>query len=476
MRIETTILKSLISNESFGRKVLPYLQPTYFTGADSKLFSHINDFYLKYNEPPTVEALSVEVNEAKNYSEFEYKEAQESLQALAVVVDKPPAEQWLIDATEKFCQDQAINNALSKAIAIRNGEDKIHGRGAIPTILADALAVCFDPDIGHDFIDNAEERWAYYHAPKRKITCDLSMLNTITNGGISPKTLNIVMAGTGVGKSIFLCHMAAAYMAQGLNVLYVTLEMSEEELAKRIDANLLDLDIDDLLVLPKADYDRRIGKLKDRIKTGKLIIKEYPTAGASTLHIKQLLNELNLKKNFKPDVIMIDYLNIMLSSRIRSGTVGMYQYVKSITEEVRGLAVEFNVPVWSATQVNRTGFGDSDPEMDATSESFGLPMTADLLLCLIGSEALAALEQIMCKQLKNRYRDENRDKRFILGLNKNKMRFSDVKDKDDLKRGTQEIVRSESGGREEIPWEEMNKRLESKGMKTLTNRSAEFKY
>jgi archaellum biogenesis ATPase FlaH len=471
LRIETTILKSLVSNEGYGRKVLPYLHNHYFDGIEGTLYDLISSHYVKYNEAPTIEALGVEVNELTSLKEGEFKQAKDVLDGLNAKVDRPPAEQWLLDATEKFCQDKALRNALSRSIAIMEGEDKTHDKGAIPTILSDALSVCFDPDVGHDYLDDADKRWEHYHAPQRKIKCDLDMLNQVTNGGAGQKTLNVVMAGTGVGKSIFLCHLAASYLAQGLNVLYVTLEMAEQELAKRIDANLLDLNIDDLMLIPQADYQRRIGKLKDRCKSGKLIIKEYPTAGASTLHIKQCINELSLKKNFKPDVIIIDYLNIMLSSRIRSGSVGMYQYVKSITEEVRGLAVEFKVPVWSATQVNRTGFGNNDPEMDATSESFGLPMTVDLLLCLIGSEELAALQQIMVKQLKNRYRDENKDRRFVLGLDKDKMRFSDVRDPAERQRGERQIVNHDTGEITDTPWEEPNRMREK-----LTSRSSQFTY
>jgi archaellum biogenesis ATPase FlaH len=460
MKIETTILKALIKHEPFSRRVLPFLKKEYFQGTDAKLFEYIQSYYGAYNEPPSLESLSVDVNKASNYSEDEMKEANGIITSFNTFGDVIPKEDWLLDTTEKFCQDRAIYLAMSKSIGIMDGRDKQHDRGAIPALLSEALSVCFDPNVGHDYFEDADKQWEYYHNPVSKIPFDLEMLNKITKGGVSKKTLNMIMAGTGVGKSIFLCHLAAAYLAQGLNVLYVTLEMSENELRKRIDANLFNLNIDDVLVLPKADYERRVSRVKERTKSGKLIIKEYPTTGASVLHIKALLNELDLKKHFKPDVVIIDYINIMASSRLRSGAVNMYQYVKAITEEVRGLAVEFKIPVWSATQVNRTGFGDSDPEMDATSESFGLPMTVDLLLCLIGSEALAALQQIMVKQLKNRYRDENKDRRFVLGLDKDKMRFSDVIDNHDQQQARQIIQRTEAGerGYEEVPWEEFQER------------------
>jgi len=454
--------------------VLPFLKKEYFKGTDEKLFGHIAEFYGKYNGPPSLEVLLVDISKSNNMLDSEVKEATDIVNEFKTSdsVDLNTSQEWLIDTTEKFCQEKALYNAISKSIEIMDGRSKLHSKGAIPSLLSEALAVCFDPDVGHDYLEDADKRYAYYHNPVRKIPFDLTMMNTITNGGVSPKTLNIVMAGTGIGKTIFLCHLAAAYLSQCKNVLYITLEMGEEELAKRVDANLLNLDIDDLLVLPQADYDRRIGKLKENIKTGKLIFKEFPTAGASVLHIESVLNELHLKKSFKPDIIIIDYLNIMLSSRIKSGTTGMYQYVKSITEEVRGLGVKYDVPVWSATQVNRTGFGDSDPDMDATSESFGLPMTADLLVVLISSDELASLQQIMVKQLKNRYRDVNKDRRFVLGLDKDKMQFSDA-DEDDIKKDTGGVpmVYSQTGEREELPWEEYRERVEK-----ITNKTSKFTY
>jgi archaellum biogenesis ATPase FlaH len=466
MRVETTILKTLVENEQYGRKVLPFLKKDYFVGTEAKLYEHISDFYLKYNGPPSLEVLSVEVNKSRKFTEEEVKEANEAIVTFRANVGANTKEQWLIDTTEKFCQEKAIYNAITRSILIMDGKDKLVDKGAIPTLLQEALSVCFDPNIGHDYIDDADERYAYYHNPVRKVPFDLDMMNKITNGGVSPKTLNIVMAGTGVGKTIWLCHLAAAYMAMGKSVLYVTLEMSEHEISKRIDANLLNLNMEDVVLVSKAEFDNRIGKLKAKIKTGKLKVKEYPTAGASVLHVKHVLNELLLKKNFKPDVIIIDYLNIMLSSRVKGGTVNMYSYVKSITEEVRGIAVEYDVPVWSATQVNRSGFSDSDPDMDATSESFGLPMTADLLFVLLQSEALVALGQIMVKQLKNRYRDVNKDKRFTLELDKDKMRFADCTPNNQPQ--VNQIVNGPThdpvtGERlyEELPWEEVKDKLGS---------------
>jgi replicative DNA helicase len=478
MRLETTILKALVKNEEFGRKVLPFLKKDYFVGTDSKLFDQISSHYLQYNGPPSTEVLSVDAQSSTKLTDGELKEIKESIAELKTPLDANTKLEWLLDKTEKFCQEKALYNAIAKSINVMDGKDKTLEKGAIPTLLSEALAVCFDPHVGHDYFDDAEARHAYYHSPVSKIPFDLEMLNTITKGGVSKKTLNVVMAGTGVGKSIFLCHLAAAYLAQGKNVLYISMEMREEELAKRIDANLFNLKIDDMLVLPMADYMRRIKAVRSRCATGNLKIKEFPTAGASVVHFEHVLNELHLKSGFKPDVILVDYLNIMMSSRIKSGTVNMYNYVKSITEEVRGLAVKYDVPIWSATQVNRTGFGDSDPEMDATSESFGLPMTVDLLLVLISSEALASLQQIMVKQLKNRYRDENKDRRFVLGLDKDKMQFSDA-DPDDAAQATggqkqgNGIVYSETGQREELPWEEFKERRDKLA---ATQKAAEFKY
>jgi archaellum biogenesis ATPase FlaH len=478
MRVETIILKHLISNDVYARRVLPFLKGEYFTSSEKKLYQQIAGFYLRYNAPPSLEALSIEISQRKDVSETEHKEVTDIINSF-----KGPQEtskqEWLLDATEKFCQEKALYNAISKSIMIMDGKDKTQEKTAIPSLLQEALAVCFDPSVGHDYFEDFGLAWEYYHNPIRKVPFDIAMFNTITNGGVSPKTLNIVMAGTGIGKSIWLCHLAAAYIAQGKSVLYVTLEMAEMELRKRIDANLFNLNIDDMLHLPRADYERRVNKLKENFKGGNLIIKEFPTAGASVLHIENLLNELQLKKNFKPDVIMVDYLNIMLSSRVKSGTTGMYQYVKCITEEVRGLAVKYNVPVWSATQVNRSGFGDSDPDMDATSESFGLPMTADLLFVLVSNEQLASLQQIMVKQLKNRYRDENKDRRFVVGLNKDKMQFSDA-DEGDKNQSQQIILKSETGEREELPWEEYRDRMESamaaRGNTKRPEKASDFKY
>jgi archaellum biogenesis ATPase FlaH len=337
-----------------------------------------------------------------------------------------PNQEWLIDKTEKFCQEKAIYNAVRNSITILEGKDKTNDKGSIPKLLSDALAVSFDNSIGHDYLENSDERYEFYHRKEERIPFDLEFFNKITKGGLPAKTLNIALAGTGVGKSLFMCHVAAGCMSQGKNVLYITLEMAEEKIAERIDANLLNVSIDNLMELPKDIYDKKVKRVKE-MTTGKLIIKEYPTASASAIHFRTLLNELNLKRNFVPDIIFIDYLNICCSSRIKAGAnVNSYTYVKSIAEELRGLAVEFGVPIVSATQTTRSGYTNSDPGLEDTSESFGLPATADLMFALISSEELEALNQIMVKQLKNRYSDPTTHKRFVLGIDRSKMKLYDV--------------------------------------------------
>jgi archaellum biogenesis ATPase FlaH len=334
--------------------------------------------------------------------------------------------QWLVDKTEKFCQEKAIYNAVLGSISILDGKDKVHEKGQIPKILSDALAVSFDTSVGHDYLENSDERYEFYHRHEERIPFDLEYFNKITKGGLPAKTLNIALAGTGVGKSLFMCHVAAGAMSQGRNVLYITMEMAEEKIAERIDANLLNVALDDLMALPKDTYDKKVAKVKAKT-TGKLIIKEYPTASASATHFRALLNELNLKKSFRPDIIFIDYLNICCSSRIKAGSnVNSYTYVKSIAEELRGLAVEYGVPIVSATQTTRSGYTSSDPGLEDTSESFGLPATADLMFALITSEELEELGQIMVKQLKNRYNDPSYYKRFTIGVDRSKMKLYDV--------------------------------------------------
>lgn len=427
MRLEQTILRNLIHNEDYLRKVLPFLKDEYFSDrAEKAIFKEITDFTNEYNNPPTTEALELSLKEKRNLTNDEVEKCETALKEL----ETPPAEkteiQWLIDKTEKFCQEKAIYNAVLGSISILDGKDKAQDKGAIPKILSDALAVSFDSSVGHDYLEDYDERYDFYHRKEERIPFDLEYFNKITKGGLPAKTLNIALAGTGVGKSLFMCHVAAGCMTQGKNVLYITMEMAEEKIAERIDANLLNVSIDDLMQLPKDMYDKKVNRVKE-MTTGKLIIKEYPTASASSIHFRTLLNELNLKRNFVPDIIFIDYLNICCSARIKAGAnVNSYTYVKAIAEELRGLAVEFGVPIVSATQTTRSGFTSSDPGLEDTSESFGLPATADLMFALISSEEMEALNQIMVKQLKNRYSDPTTHKRFVLGIDRSKMRLYDV--------------------------------------------------
>ena len=428
MRIETTILKNLIFNEDFSRKVLPFVKPEYFSDKTERLIhKEVNDFILKYNSLPSYEALVLSVKETNGLQEEEVKRVVDYLQVVNSNKEDISKIDWLIDVTEKFCQEKAVYNAVLDSIHILDGKDKNqNGKGAIPKILSDALAVTFDTNVGHDYLQDSDSRYDFYHRKEERIPFDLDYFNKITKGGLPAKTLNIALAGTGVGKSLFMCHVAAGAMVQGKNVLYITLEMAEEKIAERIDANLLNTNLDDLISLPKDLYDKKVARVKE-MTTGKLIIKEYPTAAASVTHFRALLNELNLKRNFIPDIIFIDYLNICASSRLKVGSnVNSYTYVKSIAEEIRGLAVEFNVPVVSATQTTRSGFTSSDPGLEDTSESFGLPATADLMFALVSSEELEELGQIMVKQLKNRYSDPTHYKRFVLGVDRAKMKLFDV--------------------------------------------------
>ena len=428
MRIEQTILKNLIFNEDFSRKVLPFVKPEYFSDKTERLIhKEVNDFILKYNSLPSYEALVLSVKETNGLQEEEVKKVVEYLRDVNANKEDISKIDWLIDVTEKFCQEKAVYNAVLDSIHILDGKDKNHNdKGAIPKILSDALAVTFDTNVGHDYLENSNERYDFYHRKEERIPFDLDYFNKITKGGLPAKTLNIALAGTGVGKSLFMCHVAAGAMVQGKSVLYITMEMAEEKIAERIDANLLNTNLDDLMSLPKDIYDKKVARVKD-MTTGKLIIKEYPTAAASVTHFRALLNELNLKRNFIPDIIFIDYLNICASSRLKVGSnVNSYTYVKSIAEEIRGLAVEFNVPIVSATQTTRSGFTSSDPGLEDTSESFGLPATADLMFALVSSEELEELGQIMVKQLKNRYSDPTHYKRFVLGVDRAKMKLYDV--------------------------------------------------
>ena len=422
-RIETTILRNLVFNEDYSRKVIPFIQPDYFEQRSEKtIFEEIVQFIVKYGSAITIEALNIEIENRTDLNESEVKEIREINASLN---DSPVDPQWLLDTTEKWCRDRAIYLALMESIHIADGNNEKKNRDAIPSILSDALAVSFDNNIGHDYLQNYEERYEFYHRQEDKIEFDLEYFNKITKGGLPNKTLNIALAGTGVGKSLFMCHVASSVLLQGRNVLYITLEMAEERIAERIDANLLNVPIQQLVDLPRQMFENKVTGLSKKTQ-GTLIIKEYPTASAHSGHFKALLNELSLKKSFRPDIIFIDYLNICASSRYKSNlSVNSYSYIKAIAEELRGLAVEFNVPIVSATQTTRSGFGSSDVELTDTSESFGLPATADLMFALISTEELEQLGQIMVKQLKNRYNDPTIYKRFIVGIDRAKMRLYD---------------------------------------------------
>jgi replicative DNA helicase len=426
VQIEKVILKNLLKNESFTRRVLPFLKSEYFTNeVERNIFNEIRDFTIKYNNLPTADALLIEVDSLRSLTADQAKDASDLIKDLQKDAIDTNAD-WLLDSTEKFCQEKAIYNAIMKSIDIMNDKGGALTKGAIPDLLTQALAISFDPNVGHDYFEDFEDRYEYYHRVEHKIPFDLDFFNKITKNGFSKKTLNIFLAGTGVGKSLAMCHIAAAALSQGKNVLYITLELAEEEVAKRIDANLMNITIDDLLQLPQDLYLKKANTLKSKSQ-GKLIVKEYPTASASTLHFKALLNELHLKKSFAPDIIFVDYLNICASARIKpGGNVNSYTYIKAIAEEMRGLAVEFEVPVVSATQTNRTGFTSSDVGLEDTSESFGLPATADFMAALISTEQLQELNQIMVKQLKNRYADPSTNKRFVLGIDRAKMKLYDV--------------------------------------------------
>jgi len=455
-KVETTILKNLLFNNDYCRKVLPFIKTEYFENLHEKVvFEEICKFVVAYNNLATKEVLLIETEKRTDINEETYKTICDYVSKL----DNNASEtNWVVDTTEKWCRDRAIYLALMESIKIADGQDEKKSRDSIPSILQQALAVSFDNHIGHDYLNDYEERYESYHRKEEKIPFDLEYFNKITKGGLPNKTLNIALAGTGVGKSLFMCHMASSVLLQGKNVLYITLEMAEDRIAERIDANLLNVNIKNIIDMPKSLFDTKVNSISKKTQ-GTLIIKEYPTASAHAGHFKALLNELSLKKSFRPDIIFIDYLNICASSRYKTNfSVNSYSYIKAIAEELRGLAVEFSVPIFSATQTTRSGFGSSDPELTDTSESFGLPATADLMFALISTEELEQLGQIMVKQLKNRYNDPTMNKRFVVGIDRAKMRLFDVE-----QNAQKDIL--DSGQEEEYTYEEEQKKSKFSGFK-----------
>ena len=422
-RIETTILRNLLCNEQFYRKVVPFVKPDYFNETHEKvIYEEVWNFASNYELLPTKEVLTINIEGRKDLNDEVYQSAIKTIQSLS---DDSVEYNWLLDTTEKWCKDRAIYLALMESIKIADDSNKKVSKDAIPAILQEALAVSFDEHVGHDYVNNVEKRYEFYHKIENKIPFDLEKFNLITKGGIPNKTLNVALAGTGVGKSLFMCHCAASCLSQGKNVIYITLEMAEEKIAERIDANLLNVNIKDIGTLPESIFTSRIQEI-GRKTQGRLIIKEYPTASAHVGHFKSLLNELQLKKTFKPDIIFIDYLNICASARYKGAIVNSYTYVKAIAEELRGLAVEHNVPLVSATQTTRSGFGNSDVDITDTSESFGLPATADFMFALISTEDLEKDGHILVKQLKNRYNDPTFNKRLLIGVDRAKMKLYNV--------------------------------------------------
>ena len=410
------------------RRVLPFIKPEYFEGVYQQLFRQVAKFVAKYNKLPTAETFKIELDDNNNMSDEHYRHAVEIIPE--IFKKEEVDETWLYNKTEKWCQDRALFNAIMESISVIDGKHQKLTKDALPDLLQKALAVTFDTNIGHDYLENILERYEFYHSQEEKIPFDIEKLNEITKGGLSNKSLNIALAGTGVGKSLFMCHLAASALSLGKNVLYITMEMSEERIAERIDANLLDIPIDQIEHMTQEMFTNAVNRLKTKTN-GKLIVKEYPTGSANANHFRALLNELKLKKGFIPDIIMIDYLNICASSRMKmGGSVNSYAYIKAIAEELRGLAVEFDLPIVSATQTTRTGYSSSDPGLEDTSESFGLPATADLMFALVSNEELEAQGQIMVKQLKNRYNDPNKNKRFVVGIDRSKMRLYDVDNTD----------------------------------------------
>ena len=425
MKFELKILSNLIHDQDYMRKVIPFINETYFDNfSERSIFKEINNHITKYETLPTKSILGIEIENRNDLSEDMFKEC---LDVIDKLQEEKIDQNWLIDTTEKWCKERAVYLALMESIKIADGKDKTRSRDAIPSILSEALSISFDDHVGHDYFGDADARFEFYHRKEDKIAFDLDMFNKITKGGLPRKTLNIALAGTGVGKSLFMCHQAASSLLNGQNVLYITLEMAEERIAERIDANLFNVDIKSLIDLPKPMYDTKVEKLVKKTH-GRLIIKEYPTASAHAGHFKSLLNELSLKKGFSPDIIFIDYLNICSSSRFKGSIVNSYTFVKAIAEELRGLAVEYDVPIVSATQTTRSGFGSSDVDLTDTSESFGLPATADFMFALISTEELEELNQIMVKQLKNRYNDPTMNKRFVVGIDRAKMKLYNLED------------------------------------------------
>jgi len=455
-KVEFLILRNLLNNEEYIRKVIPFIKSEYFEDQNQKIvFEEILSFVEEYNQPATKEVLCIEVENRQDINDTSFKEIVNLISSLENV---PTELNWLIDTTEKWCRDRAIYLALMESIHIADGKDEKKNRDSIPSILSDALSVSFDTHIGHDYLQDYEKRYESYHKKEDKIEFDLEYFNKITKGGLPNKTLNVALAGTGVGKSLFMCHVASSVLLQGRNVLYITLEMAEERIAERIDANLLNVPIQDIVELPKQMFENKVTNLAKKTQ-GTLIIKEYPTASAHAGHFKSLLNELALKKSFKPDIIFIDYLNICASSRYRGNSnINSYTFVKAIAEELRGLAVEFNVPIVSATQTTRSGFGSSDVELTDTSESFGLPATADLMFALISTEELEGLGQILVKQLKNRYNDPTIHKRFVIGIDRAKMRLYDCEQS-----AQQDILDNEKD--EEYDYEEKKPKKSFEGFK-----------
>lgn len=426
MRTEHLILRNLLNDEDFARRTLPYVKAEYFQDVNERIiYEELDKFINKYNALPSREALTIEIDKRTNINDKQFEEIGHYIGSLDN--NEQDDKTWLIETTEKFCQEKAIYNAIMDSIQIIEGDGK-RDKGAIPELLSTALAVSFDPNVGHDFLDNSDARFDFYHRVEERIPFDLEYLNKITKGGVPKKSLNIILAGTGVGKSLAMCHMASANLLDGKNVLYITMEMAEEKIAERIDANLLNVRLDELAEIPKQSYDKKIDRVRNKT-SGKLIVKEYPTAAANVGHFRHLINELRLKKSFKPDIIYIDYLNICASSRMKvGGSINTYTYIKSIAEELRGLAVEQNVPIWSATQTTRSGYSNSDVGLEDTSESFGLPATADFMVAIISTEELQQLNQVLVKQLKNRYGDPNMNKRFVLGIDRAKMRLYDAEE------------------------------------------------
>ena len=455
-KVEILVLRNLLHNEEYVRKVIPFIKSEYFEDTNQKVvFEEILKFVQEYNQPATKEVLCIEVEKRQDINDTSFKEI---TQMVSYLDDEPTEFNWLVDTTEKWCRDRAIYLALMESIHIADGKDEKKNRDSIPSILSDALAVSFDTHIGHDYLLDYEQRYESYHKKEEKIEFDLEYFNKITKGGLPNKTLNIALAGTGVGKSLFMCHVASSVLLQGRNVLYITLEMAEERIAERIDANLLNVPIQDIADLPKQMFENKVTNLAKKTQ-GTLIIKEYPTASAHSGHFKALLNELALKKSFKPDIIFVDYLNICASSRYKGNSnINSYTFVKAIAEELRGLAVEFNVPIVSATQTTRSGFGSSDVELTDTSESFGLPATADLMFALISTEELEGLGQILVKQLKNRYNDPTVYKRFVVGIDRAKMRLYDCEQS-----AQDDIV--DSGKEEEYTYEEPKPKKTFEGFK-----------